>query len=1048
VLGDYELLEKVGHGGMGVVYRAHQRSANRVVALKVIRADRLNDLHPAERRRWLERFRREARLAAGLEHEHIVTVYEVGEVDGQPFYSMRYVEGRSLAGLVRERPLPGRDAAALLEPVARAVHFAHARGVLHRDLTPRNVLVDARGRPFVADFGLAKLLGAPGEVTNPGEAMGVPSYLSPEQARDATTVTPASDVYSLGATLYELLTGRPPFQAATPAETLRQVLDEEPPAPCQLNPAVDRDLETITLKCLAKEPPKRYAGADDLADDLARYLRHEPIRARPVGLAGRLRRWCRRNPSLAVASALAFLALVAGTAFSTAFALIERDTAGKLRASLSESEQRRRESASAALGLGLHLCEQGDTGLGMLWLARSLETVPPGAADLEWAIRTNLSGWGSSLSSLEASLAHPGGVSALAFSPDGRKALLGFQDGSARLWDPATGQHVELSGHTDRVTAVAFSPEGRLALTAGRDRKVILWDVRTGTRHAVLPDPWAIFAAAFSPDGKTVLTGSTEVWDGRKKGPLGGRAQTWKAATGEPLHTLDCGSPVYAVAFSPDGQTAWTGGWDGKLKAWRSATGEQVGKPLKHPWPVQAIVVDRAGKSVLTTGYYGNAYLWREAAESRFKLVPLPHGGSVRAVAFSPDGKTALTGGGDGSAQLWDTTTSLSVGGRLQHRGPVDAVAFSPDGRLVLTGSQDGTTRLWEAAGGRPVGMPMPHPRRVCAVAFRPDGRAVLTGSADLLAPGGEARLWRVPSGAPPRTPLTAKGEGVVGMALCPNGEGILVVGKETAVWRMRPTGRRVGEPIRRAGTVHSTALSPDGKVLVTASEDGKVRLWETATGKLVREIAGPPRVLAVTFGPGERTVLAGYTDGAVRQWDAATGKLVREVRRAHRGEVQAVALSPDGKVLFTGDAQGNIRLWQEATGEPLGRIPGHHGRIKALSVSPDGKVLLVANAEGLARLWSLELRQPLGPPLRHGGPVRATAFSPDGGTALIGTSQGIHHWKVPAPVEGPAKQAIRWSQALTGMELDEGGTVRLLDTATWRERRRRLQEVGVPPQP
>lgn len=310
--GSYELLEEIGRGGMGVVYRARQCTADRIVALKVIRRDLLETERHDSQTAAMDRFRHEARAAARLEHENIVTVYEVGDVDGEPFFSMRYVDGGSLQEILHKGPISNRRAAEYLEPVARAVHEAHTRGILHRDLKPQNILVDKKtDRVMVADFGLAKLSEIGEELTHAGEVMGTPSYMSPEQAQDSSRVTALTDVYALGATLYCLLTGRPPFQAATGVETLRQLIDEEPVRPGQLNPSIDRDLETICVKCLQKEPPRRYDSARLLADDLRRYLRAEPISARPISKLQRTWRWCRRNPVVAalIGSTATFLIL-------------------------------------------------------------------------------------------------------------------------------------------------------------------------------------------------------------------------------------------------------------------------------------------------------------------------------------------------------------------------------------------------------------------------------------------------------------------------------------------------------------------------------------------------------------------------------------------------------------------------------------------------------------------------------------------------------------------------------------------------------------------
>lgn len=291
--GDYEILQELAQGGMGVVYKARQRKLNRVVALKMILSGRLANAVE------VERFYAEAEAAANLRHPNIVNVYEIGEIEGRHFFSMEFIEGRNLSDMVHRQPLDPRHAAQLAKTIAETIQFAHDRGVIHRDLKPSNVLVDARGEPMITDFGVAKRIGGGNsQVTTAGTIVGTPSYMPPEQARGAD-VTRLADVYSIGAILYELLTASPPFSAASPSETLKQVLEMEPVAPRARNPNLPRDLETICLKCMQKEPSRRYASAGELAEDLGRYLRGEPIRARRVGVMARFWRWCRRNPELA-----------------------------------------------------------------------------------------------------------------------------------------------------------------------------------------------------------------------------------------------------------------------------------------------------------------------------------------------------------------------------------------------------------------------------------------------------------------------------------------------------------------------------------------------------------------------------------------------------------------------------------------------------------------------------------------------------------------------------------------------------------------------------
>src|SRR6059036_2374127 len=297
--GDYELLEEIGRGGQGVVYRARQKSLNRTVALKVI------GLGQWATQAHLKRFRREAEAAANLDHPCIVPIYEVGECEGSCYFSMNFIDGGQLDEVAKRQPISFRNAAELIAKLARTVHYAHEHGILHRDIKPGNILVDAKGEPHLTDFGLARLLETKSTVTHTMEVLGTPSYMAPEQAvGNNAGVTSATDIYGLGAVLYQLLTGHPPFAGGTTYETVRLVLDTQPRRPRLLNRKIDRDLATICLKCLDKDPQRRYSSALALAEDLERWLKHEPIRARRTGLVTRGRKWVRRNPSIAVMAAM------------------------------------------------------------------------------------------------------------------------------------------------------------------------------------------------------------------------------------------------------------------------------------------------------------------------------------------------------------------------------------------------------------------------------------------------------------------------------------------------------------------------------------------------------------------------------------------------------------------------------------------------------------------------------------------------------------------------------------------------------------------------
>jgi WD40 repeat protein/tRNA A-37 threonylcarbamoyl transferase component Bud32 len=1086
----YDVEAEVGRGGMGVVYKARHRGLGRAVALKMILAGA--EAGPDER----ARFKTEAEAVARLQHPNIVQVYDAGEHHGRPYLALEFVDGGSLKDALDGTPRPARQAVELVETLARAVHHAHQRGIVHRDLKPANVLLAACGlalgtkpqaansTPKITDFGLAKLVAGPAGAAGPtrsGVVVGTPSYMAPEQAAGKVKeVGPAADVYALGAVLYELLTGRPPFKAGTQLDTLLQVLHDEPVPVRRLQPQVPRDLETVCLKCLHKDPARRYGSAEALADDLRHFLNGEPIQGRPVGNVERLGRWCRRNPAQAVAAGLAAVAVLCGVALAVGavFTAQLRDKQRQTEAALAEVQKYR---CQLALERGLSLCEQGDVAGGMLWLSHSLEIAPAQDTDLQRDIRANLAAWGRQVHPLRAVLPHPGYVRAaafspdgqfvltgsfdrtarlwqtntgkllatwphpdrvyaVAFSPDGKTAATGSRDGTVRLWDPATGQPLprEPMRHRDEVTTVAFSPDGQTLLTGSRDKTGGLWEVATGKRIGQpLEHQGEVVAAAFGPDGESVVTAgqgvAPRVWNRRGTGPY--REPPWG-------HSDDW---VLALAFSPDRKTVLTGTGTGIAQLWEVSTGKPLGPPLQHQeMALSAVAFSPDGKSFATGTMDGLTRLWQTATVKPLGA-PVRHQDEVAALAFSPDGRTLLTASGDQTARLWDVSPGRPLGMSLPHASYVYTAVFSPDGKVVLTGSQDRTARLWDATTGKEVWeQPLRHHGFVIAVAFSPDGKTIATTSSE---EDFSAYLWETATGRPVAGPLQHEAQ-IWSVAFSPDGRTLLTGSRDrkARLWDLATGKLRWALP--HHDDIWAAAFSPDGRIVGTASEDETAWLWETATGKLVAALPHQAGVIALAFSPLDgRTVLTGSRDGKARLWDVSTGRLRHEL--PHQGCVNTVAFSPDGVSVATGSSDWTARLWEAATGRPVGPPLQHHGPVYKVAFSPNGQVVITGSGDQTARLWMAATGKPLGTPLPHEGPVLAAALSPnDDQTVLTGDSRKALLWKPPAPVAGEVERILLWTQVMTGMELDAERGPRVLDAPTWQQRRRHLDELGGPPLP
>jgi WD40 repeat protein/serine/threonine protein kinase len=1029
-IGPYRLLQLIGEGGMGAVYMAEQKEpVRRRVALKVIKPG-------MDSRQVIARFEAERQALALMDHQNIARVLDAGTTaGGRPYFVMELVHGVPITQFCDDRAMTPRQRLELLVPVCQAIQHAHQKGIIHRDVKPSNVLVtmyDDKPVPKVIDFGVAKATEQPLTdrtlFTQFGALVGTFEYMSPEQAEmNALGVDTRSDIYSLGVLLYELLTGTTPLgrerlRQAALGELVRLIKEEEAPRPsarlsssndlrriaaarstdpARLSGMLRGELDWIVMKCLEKNRVRRYESASGLALDIQRYLADEPVEACPPAAGYRLRKLARkyRRP-LRVAVGFV-LVLVAGVVVSTAQAI----RLARL------NEEMRRTSYVEAMNVARVAWDENNPGLTLELLDQHRPRA--GAADLrgfEWYYLDRLARGGQLRFN-----AHAGGVTSVAFTPDGKRLISsGLTQlprslftpkgtaGDVKLWDAATGRPLPLAldDRADRVATVALSADGnRLAATC-RDRTVLVWDLATGGLVTLEgPAGRTALNVGFSPDGKRLLAIYRPGAPGSMAGS--GLLLVWDLASRKPVLTCDQLRPrVRGGSFSPDGkQLVVSSSSPPAFNVYDAETGRET---FSHQGPEEVMYVMSArfspnGKRLAASDDHA-IRIWDLATHEVVMVCPCESPGFDP--VYSPDGRLVARGGIDGIVELWDTATGRKVQTLKGHGGSVRDLAFSPDGARLATGGADGTVRVWDI--GRPreaasLAGPESGSRSVIP-ALSPDGRSLLA-----IETRGPVRtrveLWDTATlhmrGDPIEIPrwCLAREWSADGARVYLADEGKTVHVIESASWKAVRTFTVDAEP-----DAYTTSLSPDERWYVHSGRGGAIRVRDAQTGAEARTIPGfADEIQALQISPDSVRLLGADISGNLKLWDIATGREIASTTLAGLF-VNSVRFSRDGALVAVvgnrfGLMTGEVHVLDGHSARATWSLRGHSLNVAAVDFSPDGRRLATASADRTVRIWDLGTGREI---LKlSGGPnVNTLRFVPDG-SRLIGasTDRSIRVW-------------------------------------------------------
>jgi WD40 repeat protein len=1038
-IGPYRIEQVLSHGGMGIIYKALDTRLKRTVALKMVLSGSQAD------QATLARFRAEAEAVARLQHPNIVQIFEVGEHEGQPYLALEFVNGKNLQQVIATKPFTPQEAAALVATLARAVEFAHHRGIIHRDIKPGNILISAQGVPKITDFGLAKFKGSEETHSRPGEVIGTPNYMAPEQADgDPNRVGPVSDVYSLGAVLYELLTGQPPFHGASPMETLLRLRINNPIPPRYFKPRLALDLEKICLKCLEKERHERYHSAERLADELQRFLDGRPIEARKTGPIERLWKWTRRHPAIALLTIMMAGYLV----LSQAMFFIQW-------------QQMRETRAGSDPKTANDLTDSREEVKWQRWAVQEAQkTIGRAHRQADWTAYL------AAIFEIESG--------SLALDPARSQALLDQCDSSVRGWEwyylrrRAEGSALTTQMRPGQILALQFAPNEKNVLTLTTEGKLVQLRSATGEIESELKLGWEpghsldrlANRAEFAQSGRKIVA-EAEIRDDRNQErqrvigvwdvSSGECERYWPAETGSPLDfALRDDGKRLAVAtgnwVAEHGQFDWRGGdvkvvdvESGKL-CWQSTVPENepsfrgvafiaqdnqlaVSRPNR---PIEFRHVEdgsKAGQSAepmhdsvslcvhphgAMLGAYGGRVLYLFDPHGKSVGQLSGHSGNITGAAFSDNGRLIITSSADHTIRTWDVATLKTVATLSGHTLPVVQAALGQSSRKAASFATDGQLKVWDLSGETSPNLHTSGRDGVRGLAAGPEGKWLVTGNGD-----GQIGVWDTSFGHRLKTyrcpsPISC-------MALSTDGTQ-LAVGSESNhdLFIMDPMTGEIRQRLHPGHHVLSLAFSPNGQLLLVTGDDGMAEVWNVASATV--KARGPEQrgaIAAGAFSPRGDIVATGGLDGTICVWDSSTG-FVKQTINAHSSSISCLVFSPDGANLASANqTQGrvdilpSIKIWDAATGELKRELKGHDQSISCLAYYPDGSRLASGGQDRTIRIWDGSKEVSLLTLTGDFAEVRGLAFASGG--RVLATAHGdpcVRIWDATPLREGPGVQA------------------------------------------